>query len=186
MEDTINSVQILKRSGTLDNSEKGPEVKALSRRGRSKIHPSNGKALLSWGPLLIFIIIDPSLRKVIICGLPGLFMIFVCISVNKLIQKIIRIIIDQLLIWEMDSQMVDGWLFCMHGKFKYMPAALYSWDVTCINIFFDLIDGMLTLSYDLKSGAIMTFIDVLVNVFDGFDRSANLHIDVTIWRARQQ
>src|ERR1700676_1158955 len=42
---------------------------------------------------------------------------------------------------------------------------------------------MLTLSCDLKSGAIMTFIDVLVNVFDGFDRSANLHIDVTIWRA---
>src|SRR5882762_9503430 len=154
MEDTINSAQILKRSGTLDNSEKGPEVKALSRRGRSKIHPSNGKALLLWGPLLLFLIIDPSLRKVIICGLPGLFMIFVCIkpsgqcsafaclSVNNLIQKIIRIIIDQLLIWEVDSQMVDGWLFCMHGKFKYMPAALY---VMCINILFDLINGMLTL-----------------------------------------
>jgi len=40
---------------------------------------------------------------------------------------------------------------------------------------------MLTLSCDLKSSAVMTFIDILVNVFDGFDRSANLHIDVTIW-----
>jgi len=45
---------------------------------------------------------------------------------------------------------------------------------------------MLTLSCDLKSGVIMTFMDVLVNVFDGFDRSGKFHIDVTIWRARQQ
>jgi len=72
----------------------------------------------------------------------------------------------------------------MHGKFKYMPAALYGRDVASINIFFNLIYGMLTLSCDLKSSAIMTFIDILVNVFDGFDRSANLHIDVTIWRVR--
>ena len=76
--------------------------------------------------------------------------------------------------------MVNSRLFRMHRKLKYMLATLHGSDVASIHIFFDLINGLLALSCDLKSGVIMTFIDVLVNVFDGFDRSTNLHIDVTI------
>ena len=77
--------------------------------------------------------------------------------------------------------MVDSWFFSMHGKFKYVPTAFYGRDVASIHIVFDLIDGLLTLSGDFKGGTVMAFIDVLVDIFDGFDRCTNLHIDVTIW-----
>jgi len=68
----------------------------------------------------------------------------------------------------------------MHRKFKYMPTALYGRDVASIHIFLDLINGSLTLSCDFKSCTVMTFIDVFVNVFDGFNRCTNLNIDVTV------
>jgi len=103
------------------------------------------------------------------------------LPVHNLIKGIIWIIIDQLLIREVDSQVVDSWLFTMHGKFKYVPTALYGRDVASIHIVFDLINCLSTLSCDFKSCAVMAFIYILVNIFDGLDRSADLNIDVTIY-----
>jgi hypothetical protein len=86
----------------------------------------------------------------------------------------------------MNNQRVDCGGFCMHRKFKDMPAALYGRDVARVYIFFDLIDGFSSLSCNLESCAVMAFVDVLVDIFDGFDRSTNLHIDVTVCKSHHQ
>jgi hypothetical protein len=77
--------------------------------------------------------------------------------------------------------MVDSGLFCVHGEFKDVPAALYGRYVACIQVLFDLVYSLWTLPCDLQSGPVMTLIDVLVNIFDGLDRGANLDVDVTIY-----
>jgi hypothetical protein len=69
-----------------------------------------------------------------------------------------------------------------HGEFKDVPAALYGRYVACVQVLFDLIYGLWTLPCDLQSGPVMTFVDMLVNIFDGLDRGANLDVDVTICR----
>ena len=88
---------------------------------------------------------------------------------------------DSLLVWEMDSQGIDSWLFSMHWELKYMPATLYGRNIVSIYIFFDFIDCLLTLPCDLRGCVVVTFIDVFVDVFNGFDRCTNFHIDVTVY-----
>jgi hypothetical protein len=48
-----------------------------------------------------------------------------------------------------------------------LPAAFTCRDVPCIKILFDLI-----LARELQGGAVMTFIDVLVDILDGLHRKA--------------
>jgi len=63
----------------------------------------------------------------------------------------------------------------VHGEFKEMPARLHRPNVASIDVVLDLIHIA-----NLHSGPVMTLVDVLVDVLDGFDRSADFHIDVTV------
>src|SRR5271170_6888237 len=63
----------------------------------------------------------------------------------------------------------------MHGKLKKTPKSFTGSNPTYIQIQLDLILA----SSKLHSGSIMSFVDVLVNIFDGLHRIYRFHINVT-------
>ena len=63
----------------------------------------------------------------------------------------------------------------MHIEFKDMPACLYWRNIARIQILCDLINIS-----QFQSSAVVSFVNVLVDVFDCLDRSTYFHINVTI------
>ncbi len=75
----------------------------------------------------------------------------------------------------MDLKSQDTGLMILHFKKVETPVCLTTADIMCIQVKLDLILG----SPKLHGGTIMAFVDILVNVFDCFDRGNRLHIDMT-------
>src|SRR6266704_5862713 len=70
----------------------------------------------------------------------------------------------------------------MHIEFKNAPTGFSSRDISGIQIFFDLIPILIR---NLQSCPVMALVDVVVNVFNGLNRSTNLHIDMAVVSCRQ-
>ena len=70
-----------------------------------------------------------------------------------------------MLAFQVHRQPVDRREFSMHIEFKYVLACLWCRDISGIQVFFDFIS---LIPRDFQSGPVMAFIDVLVNVLDGF------------------
>jgi len=64
----------------------------------------------------------------------------------------------------------------LHFKEIEVPMSLTTADIARIKIELDLISA----SAKLHGGMIMALVDILVDVFDGLDRSNRLHIDITV------
>jgi len=64
----------------------------------------------------------------------------------------------------------------MHLKFKDVPKSLNRADVPGVKVGFDLIHC----TSHLQSSMVMSFVDVLVNVFDRLDGCADLQVNVTL------
>src|SRR5882762_371821 len=82
----------------------------------------------------------------------------------------------------MNGQMIDGRLFLMHRKFHNVPDAFCKTNITGA----DMIKYLVNIFTNTNSGTIMTFVYVLVNVLDGFDRGADLNVDMTTISDRQK
>jgi len=93
---------------------------------------------------------------------------------------IIIIKVNNLFILEMHREAIYRWLFFMHWKLVCMPASLAGTNITTIDILLDLINNLVTIAIHLESAEVMAFIDVLVNVLDGFNRGTDFNIDVAV------
>jgi hypothetical protein len=98
------------------------------------------------------------------------------ITVHKLLEIIILIIMDGLFIFEVDRETIDRRLFLMHGKLHDVPTTLCRANVTRTYVIDYLID---VLSHS-HSGMIVNLVYVLVNVLYGLYGGADLNIDVAI------
>ena len=160
-----------------------------------KGHVTNGKALLTKLPLLSPVNPSEALREVLIevvvgfrDGLIGLepsceSSVFGLSTFQDLINLVLGVEDDCLLILKMNGETIDCGLLHVHGELKDVPASFDRTNVATINIFPNLIH-LLCLA-DLYCGKIMTLVDVLVDVLDGFDRCADLDIDVAVVLGRQ-
>jgi hypothetical protein len=102
--------------------------------------------------------------------------------IYDLFRIIIIILIDNVTIFQMNGQTIDRRLFLMHRKFYNVPDAFWRTDITGA----DMIEYLINIFTDTDSGMIMTLVYVLVNVFDGLDRGADLNIDMTTISDRQK
>ena len=69
MENTLMCVQVFKRGGTLNDSEKEMQIETLFRKGMSIIYPANLKAPLPNGSKMCVLVPDHLVRKVLIKGI---------------------------------------------------------------------------------------------------------------------
>ena len=126
-----------KRSSAWNNSEKESKIETFTRRWRCKVHATDGLSALSWLPNFIFLIKNPSSRKVLISCIPciGIRLIYFepsskksllgCTPLQDIIRIVIWIVVDHLLVFQMDRKSINGGLCKMHGELKHMPAAFY-------------------------------------------------------------
>src|ERR1700690_126033 len=88
-------------------------------------------------------------------------------GLNDLLKRRNTILLpcDQVLSLKMNVQTHNMWQLLMHGKLSHAPEGFCRGNITCIKIKFDLILGLAK----LHSGAIMAFVDVLVDILYGLD-----------------
>jgi hypothetical protein len=100
----------------------------------------------------------------------------VFIPVKNLLSIYISVRVDEncLLVGKMDIKAQDTWFMVMHLKEIETPACFTATDVSGIQVLLDLINT----GAKLHGGAVMTLVDILVNIFDGLDRHNRLYIDV--------
>jgi hypothetical protein len=188
---TLKSVSIFMTGGTSDNSEKETQIKVLSRRRVSIIHPANLNALLPGCPDTPLPVPDHDVRKVLVEGATdgGIIMIKsigrkpsskcgvpVLIALKSLLKSVPVGMNDNcLLLGKMNCQTQNTGLMILNFKEVKTPVGLTAADIARIQVKLDLILG----SAKLHGGAIMALVDILVDVLDSFDKGDRLHIDVT-------
>ena len=108
--DIVDRAQMSKRSSARNDSEKESKIEPFTRRWGCKIHATDGLSTLSWLPSFLFVIINPSLWKVLIGSIPGVRIrliyfkpssklgLFVCTPLQDIIGVVICIKVDQLLV----------------------------------------------------------------------------------------
>jgi len=185
---SIVGAQVLPGSGPLDNSEQHPEIEALSSRWMGHVHATYGKAFLPWLPAMGSGIPDKVLREVLVEEMRGqvreLLIGFeplcqVSELGSRVIKDSLRVImlleVHSLLILQVNRKTTDSGELLVHVKLKDVPTGLDRTNIAGIYVILDLIHIS-----NLDSGTVRALVDVLVDVLDSLDRSADLDIDVAV------
>jgi hypothetical protein len=181
MEDALKGTQVFKRGGTSDNSEKKTQVKALSRRGMSIIHPAYLEVLFPDSPDIIVLVPDHLGRKVLIEGIVDNAILMksiglkptsesgipVCISVKSILETDISVGIENngLLLGKMNLKAQNTGIMILDLKKVKAPVGLTAADIARIQVMLDLIMG----SAKLHCSAVMALVDIFVDILDCFD-----------------
>src|SRR6266849_4167458 len=178
---TLMSAKILIRGGASDDSEKKTQIKALSRRRVSIIHPANLKASLSDFPDMRILVPDHPVGKVLIQGIvdhpilvssiclepPSESGVPVLMSLKSLLKCVSAGVNDNcLLLGKMNCKTQNARLVILDLKEIKAPVCLTAADIAHIQVKLDLILG----GPKLHGGTIMALVHILVNVFHSLDR----------------
>src|ERR1700683_3700688 len=83
---------------------------------------------------------------------------------------------DVMFVFEMDRQAIDGGLLLVHLVFHDVPASLCRTNITCTYI----IQYLIYILSHSHGGTVVTFVYILVDVFDGLDGGADFDIDMPV------
>src|SRR5258705_3424540 len=194
MQLTLVRSKVLPRFSTFDDSQEGLEVKALSSFRVNKVHPAYDFTLTTCLPLSNFLLPNELLRKVMISDILCIRQDGVCneplcegslfegLVIQQHLWVIMFIIMDIMFILQMHRQAIDGGFLLVHWKFHHVPATLCRTNVTGAYV----IGQLIYVLSDNDGGTVVTFVYILVYIFDGLDGSEDLDVDMTVITCRQQ
>src|SRR5713101_3372628 len=177
---TLMSAKVLIRGGTSDDSEKKTQIKALSRRRVSVIHPANLKAPLSDMPGMPILVPDHPVGKVLIQGIVDDTILMKSIGLEPSSKSGVPILMplksllksvsagtndNCLLLRKVYRKMRNARLMILNLKEVKTPVCLTAANVACIQVKLDLILG----SAKLHGGMIVALVHIFEDVLDCFD-----------------
>jgi len=172
--------KVLIRGGTSDNCEKETQIKALSRRGVSIIHPANLKAPLPDGPSMCGLVPDHPVGKVLIQGIVDDTILMKSIGLEPSSESGVSVFMplksllksvsagtndNCLLLRKVYRKTQNARLMVLNLKEVKTPVCLTAANVACIQVKLDLILG----SAKLHGGTIMALVHIFEDVLDCFD-----------------
>src|SRR5713101_2637133 len=177
---TLMSAKVLIRGGTSDDSEKKMQIKVLSRRRISIIHPANLKAPLSDFPGMRVLVPDHPVGKVLIQGIIDhpILVSSIClepssesgVSVLMSLKSLLKCVSagadnNCLLLGKMNCKTQNARLMVLNLKEVKTPVCLTAADIARIQVKLDLILG----SVKLHGGTIVALVHIFEDVLDCFD-----------------
>ncbi len=99
-------------------------------------------------------------------------------STCKLIGDHIVFKVNRLLAFKIDWQLYNRRKFFMDGEFKQLDNGLCKIDITDLQIYFDLVQPVLSLYFNCCF--VRFFVNIFINIFYNFDYSINLDININI------